>query len=354
METLPLEKIRVATDRVFTLEGKKALQYGTTEGYPPLREWIADNLSTDRIPTTADQILITGGSQQAIDLVSRLLLDPAGRVMVEEPSYNGALQALGLNEATIVPVGSDSMGPIPEELDRRAGEGEVAFAYLTPTLQNPSGKTYTNDRRQKIARVLDQWGIPLVEDDPYGKLLYSGETMNPLSSYLEEPSFLTGSFSKTVSPSLRIGYLRIPAPLVRKAIMIKQAMDLHTNLLSQMILYRFLEDFPFQMHLDFLRSSYREKRDLMLEAIHTEGLPLTIPLIPEGGMFLWARLPEGLDSGELARCGLEQGIAIVPGKAFFANGEGGRFIRINYTAPAKEQILPGIIRLKNALSICGY
>ena len=368
-ESLPVADMARAAQRVLALHGPRALQYGTTEGYAPLRAWIANRLCRQGLPTRENQILITGGSQQAMDLVGRFLLHPGDIVLTTEPIYNGAIQCFELQNAKVQPIPTDSSGPIPDRLRSllhpnrpcfRAGftslsrptlgsEKRPALLYLLPTLGNPSGSIISEQRRSELAKIIDESAVSFLEEDPYGEL-FEGVRLPFIQSMTRTPGFLLGSFSKIVAPSLRIGWIRADEDRIQQLVPFKQTMDLHTNLLSQMILHQFLSDVDLDAHIASIKSLYAERRNAMLQEIRNQNIELTSLEAPQGGMFLWLKFPEGLNTDELARLALEEGVAFVPGSAFFAESQKGqRFARLNFTAADCDQIRTGIARLKVAL-----
>jgi 2-aminoadipate transaminase len=344
-EALPVEAMRKAADRVFEREGIRALQYGTTEGYNPLREWIADYLCSEGIPTGPDNILITGGSQQALDLIGRLFLNPGDQVAVTLPTYNGAIQSFELSEASLICTESDNDGPLPNEIRRAILQG-AKFIYLTPTVANPSGRSISEKRRSEISEIIRTSGIPLIEDDPYSLLMFSDHSFRKMTSYMDGETILLGSFSKIVAPALRIGYIRAPENIISRMVPVKQAMDLHTSLVSQIILFEYLSHENLSKHISDAKASYRIKRDLILSELSAK-LPQLKTDIPDGGVFLWGRWGSPINSSELLYLATEEGVAFVPGSSFYPDG-GDNFIRINYSAPDLNRIPEGVDRLVKA------
>lgn len=377
-DSLPVAGMARAAQYVLSLYGGRALQYGTTEGFAPLREYVADMISRNGLKTNPQQILITSGSQQAMDLAGRYLLSP-GQVFTTEPMYNGAVQAFELQNARIHPLHGDAMGPtvagLQRILDSSSGihpEPGPAFQggfrslsglfgsirakeqssgsnvlYLVPTLGNPTGAVIPERRREEIRKTIQGSDLWLLEEDPYGDLVFDGSRLSYLSQGYESRSILLGSFSKTVSPSLRIGWLRASEEIIQEIVPLKQAMDLHTNLLSQMILHRFLEDADLELHLARLRQIYRHRMEAVLECLSSAAAPFQPETIPVGGMFLWIKTD--VDTDDLGRAGLAEGVAIVPGSAFFSQAEDGkRHFRINFSAIPAEDIRRGIQRLVKA------
>lgn len=367
--TLPVAEMARAAQYVLSRQGAAALQYGKSEGFEPLRSYIAEYLTGRGFPSNPDQILITSGSQQGMDLISRWLLRPGDSVFTTEPLYNGALQNFDAHQANIHPILSDDEGPCEAallaalhptrpaigggffSLSRRvSNDGGPGLLYLQPTLANPTGSVISNHRRQIIGKALHRFQGWMLEEDPYGELLFDSERPNFISSYHPARSVLLGSFSKIVSPSLRIGWVRAPESAIQSLLPLKQSMDLHTNLFSQMMLHRFLEDVDLTRHLDSVRTIYARKQQITLEALRRYNLQGRFQgefLAPGGGMFLWLRTE--VDSDALARVALDRGVAVVPGSAFFSNPEDGKsFIRLNYTAVDTQSIELGVQRLAQA------
>lgn len=379
-DSLPVAAIARAAQYVLARYGARALQYGTAEGYTPLREYVAAMISRNGFPTTPEQILITSGSQQGMDLVGRYLLS-SGHVYTTEPMYNGAVQSFELQGATIHSLDSDDRGPTARSVQKlaqqchrnhRKEQRNPAFPagfrslsgffgssstqtesngtrmlYLLPTLGNPTGAMIPEERREEIRQALKGSGLWLLEEDPYGDLIFDGSRMSQLSQGYESQSLLLGSFSKIVSPSLRIGWIRARAELIQEMVPLKQAMDLHTNLFSQMILHRFLEDVDLELHLRNLRQIYSHRMEAALAFLRDANTGWEPESIPAGGMFLWIRTD--VDSDALARAGLAEGVAVVPGSAFFSRPEAGRYhFRINFSAVPVEELRAGIERLSRA------
>ncbi len=370
-DTLPVAEIARAAQYVLSRQGAVALQYGTTEGYRPLREFVAEYLCKRGFATVPDEIIITSGSQQGMDLISRWLLKPGDPVYAVEPMYNGALQNFESHGACIVPLATDREGPIVHPLIQAFSAGKThapggflslsrssrfsvgkgpGLLYLQPTLDNPTGGVISTSRRMRIARALGHFRGWMLEEDPYGELLFDGHSESYISSLQPDRSLLLGSFSKIVSPSLRIGWIRGPSKAIDSLVPIKQSMDLHTNLFSQMVLHRFLQDTNLDSHLERIRDIYRNRQTKAIGALLRYGIIQDLPNPPAGGMFLW--IETEMDSDELARRAMSQGVALVPGSAFFSHpADGKRFFRLNYTAVDRDAIETGIERLARALSL---
>ncbi|HEY3281646.1 MAG TPA: PLP-dependent aminotransferase family protein [Armatimonadota bacterium] len=349
-ELFPLPAMRLAAKAALGGEDGSILQYSTTEGYPPLREWIAGYLNRMDIPAAPDQILVTSGSQQGLDLLAKLFIDPGDAVLVGNPTYLGALQVFNSYQARAVPVPSDAYGMDPAALAQALRRYRPKLAYLMPTFQNPTGTTLGLERRIELVKVLAEADVPFLEDSPYRELRYSGTAMPPLSSLAgDAPHAFLGTFSKTVAPGLRLGWIATEPSLLAKLVLAKQGADLHTGTLVQRALYRYLADSDVSSHLGRLRREYGRRRDAMVGALRRHfpaGVEWTEP---EGGMFLWVTLPEGANSTELLPRAIEQRVAYVPGSPFFALPGGENCMRLNFSNTSPERIEEGIERLAQVL-----
>jgi len=312
-DTFPVERLREHTARVLADAPSAALQYGPTEGYLALREWIAAQHGV-----SPANVLITTGSQQALDLLGKVLIDPGSRVLVETPTYLGALQAFSLSEPTFVSVPSDDDGPIVSELTPALTEG-ARFMYCLPNFQNPTGRRLPLERRRTLAELAAARGLLVVEDDPYGALSYRGDVLPSLHSMQPEAVVYMGSFSKVLAPGLRVGYLIAPSGLYAKLVQAKQAADLHTPSFTQRIVYETIKDGFLDTHVPSIRRLYGERCQAMLAAM-SRHFPAAVQWNrPEGGMFIWVKLPAGLDSSVLLEKAVARNVAFVPGAPFFAN-----------------------------------
>jgi len=330
---------------------ERSLQYSTTEGDPELRRRIADRLTVRGVPTDPDGLLITSGSQQALTLIATVLLEPGDRVLVEDPSYLAALQAFGLAGATPIPVPCDDDGLDPDALDALVAEHRPKLLYAVPTFHNPTGRTLPEERRRALAEAIARHRLWTVEDDPYGELRYAGEPVAPLAAREPAAPFVLAlsTLSKVAAPGLRIGWVRAPEALRRPLTIAKQAADLHSSTIDQAATARWLAHTDLDVHLERLRAVYRERRDAMLAA-----LPGALPEgstfnRPDGGMFLWVRLPEGHDAAALLPGVLEHQVAYVPGAPFFARAPDPRTLRLSFTTHAPDEIAEGLRRLAAAL-----
>ncbi|MFE5404407.1 PLP-dependent aminotransferase family protein [Streptomyces sp. NPDC056580] len=328
----------------------QALQYSTTEGEPALRSGLAARITSQGLPTTSDDLLVTTGSQQALSLLATALLEPGDTVLVESPCYLAALQVFGLAGARVVPVPGDEDGVDPDALEDLVARERPKLLYLVPTFQNPTGRTMPAPRREALAAVAARRGLWIVEDDPYGELRYDGERVPWIASCpgAEDRVVLLGSFSKVMAPGLRLGWLRAPAGLRRACAVAKQAVDLHTPSLNQLAAARCLDSLD--AHVGRVRAVYGQRRDAMLA-----GLPGALPegsvwTRPDGGMFLWVRLPEPYDTTALLPRVVEQDVAYVPGAPFYAAAPDRSTLRLCFVTQTPDEITEGLRRLGRGLA----
>ena len=331
---------------------QRALQYSTTEGHAPLREALAARMEARGLPTHPDDVLVTTGSQQALGLAASALVDPGDVVLVEDPSYLAALQSFALAGACLVPVPAGRDGPDLDALSALVTEHRPKLLYVVPTFQNPTGRTISHEGRARLAQLAGGLGLWLLEDDPYGELRYDGEAVPSLGSFpgAGDRTLAVSSLSKVLAPGLRIGWLRAPAALRRALTVAKQAGDLHTSTIDQMAAATVLAAGGMDAHLDRLRSVYRARRDALLG-----GLEAALPLWsrwnePEGGMFVWARLPDGHDAAALLPAALRHDVAFVPGAPFFAGAADHATLRLSFTTHRPEEIAEGLRRLGAAVA----
>ena len=362
-DVFPVERFQEACHKVLSEHGPEALQYGPTEGYQPLRQMIARNIARYGILATPDNVLITSGSQQALDLIGKLLINRGDRVLVEAPTYLGALQAFNVYGAQYVPVPVDEDGLLTEQLDASLRSGPK-FMYVLPNFQNPAGVTLSEGRRNQLILLADKYGIPIVEDDPYGQLRYEGEHIPPLvvldwENVRCDNTFTIGNviylstFSKTLAPGIRLAWIVAPEDVISKLVQLKQAADLHTSTFNQYVAYEVARDGFLDQHVKLIRQVYRERRDAMLHALQ-EYFPHEVTWThPKGGLFLWVTMPEGTDSQALFRAALAEDVAFVTGDCFYPsnNQEGGRHMRLNFSHSQPEQIREGIRRLSVAVKM---
>lgn len=345
-ELFPVQAIDEAFRTALARDGQSALQYGITEGHLPLREWIAARARSHGVAADADELLITTGAQQGIDLVAKVLLDPGDVVVVESPTYLAAVQTFAAYEARLVSVPGDDDGIELAGLERAFERHRPALLYLVPEFQNPKGSSLASARRPRVVELARRYGVPILEDDPYGELRFEGARRAPLIAHDSDGWVMRlGTFSKTLAPGLRIGWVHARGELMRRLVTAKQAADLHCGTLVQRAISALLEGFDYDGHLDSLRSMYRERRDAMEGALSRAMPEGTRWIHPEGGLFFWVELPAGVKDGDVFRSALEQGVAVVPGRGFFAHGEADRFIRLNFSNQSLARIETGVARL---------
>jgi 2-aminoadipate transaminase len=347
-DTFPVQAMREAAERVFDSAPREALQYAASEGFAPLREWVAEHLRASQGMTVdAAQVLLTTGSQQGLDLAAKVLIDPGSRVLVETPTYLGALQAFAPYEPRIEAVESDHEGPLPDALAR--AEPGARFAYLLPNYQNPSGHVYSEARREALLAVAREHGLPLVEDNPYGDLWYDAPPPRPLAARHPRGVLYLGSFSKVLAPGLRLGYLVAPPALYPKLLQAKQAADLHTSIFNQRLVHEVLRGGMLDAHVPTIRALYRAQRDAMAAALeaHLSGLARWVK--PAGGMFFWLELNEGVDTMALLPKAVEAGMAFVPGAAFFADAPRANTLRLSFVTVPPTKIEEGVALLARVL-----
>ena len=337
-KTFPIDAFKAAADHVLTHDGASALQYAASEGYGPLREAIAAQLPWDVSP---DQILITTGSQQGLDLVGKIMLDEGSRLLVETPTYLGALQAFSPQQPEVVGVESDERGVVVDDLDRKMGAGEhkARLIYLLPNFQNPTGRTMDEARRQAVVDRCATLGLPFLEDNPYGDLWYDEAPAAPLTARNPEGGMYLGSFSKVLAPGLRLGYIVAPKHIYPKLLQAKQAADLHTPSFNQRMVAEVIKDGFLDHHVPTIRALYKKQRDAMLDALKGNFADLDVSwTTPVGGMFLWVRMPEGIDTVKMLPAAVERNVAYVPGSAFYASQPDHRTMRLSYVTASEEQI----------------
>jgi 2-aminoadipate transaminase len=335
-----------ATARVLSHSPREALQYAASEGFAPLREWVATQLKAQGLAADASRVLITTGSQQGLDLVGKVLIDPGSTVAVESPTYLGALQAFSPFEPEFVAVDCDDEGPLPEALTRASG---ARFLYLLPNFQNPSGRCIGAARRDALAARAREIGLPIVEDNPYGDLWFDLPPPAPLAARLGEDAVYLGSFSKVLAPGLRLGYVLAPPALFPKMLQAKQAADLHSPGFNQRVVYEVIKDGFLETHVPTIRSRYRAQRDAMrlaLERYMPAGCRWTAPV---GGMFFWIELPGAIDATALLPQAVEAGVAYVPGATFFAGTQRESTLRLSFVTVGAEGIDRGVKALAQVL-----
>jgi len=359
-EVFPVARFQEACHRVLQRQSATALQYGPTEGYRPLRELIVEQMARYGILASVDNVLITSGSQQALDLIAKLLINRGDRILVESPTYVGALQAFDLMGAEYVSVPIDANGLQTSEMERALRSGPK-FMYVLPNFQNPGGVTLSRSRRDELVALSDKYGIPIIEDDPYGQLRYEGEHITPLvvldrTNLARDDGYKLGNviylstFSKVLAPGLRVAWIVAPPDVIGRLVQLKQSTDLHTSMFTQMVIYEAARDGFIDDHVKLIRRTYSQRRDAMLEALHDYFPPEVSWTHPQGGLFLWVTMPAGVDSSRMLQTALRQDVAFVPGDAFYPAGDPGSHMRLNFSNAQPEQIREGIRRLSIAVA----
>jgi len=357
-DVFPIQRFQEACQAVLQTNGATALQYSATEGYEPLREMLAQNMSRYGIGAQPENVMITSGSQQALDLIGKLLVNLGDRILVEAPTYLGALQAFNIYGAEYVSVPIDEDGLRTDLLEASLRLGPK-FMYILPNFQNPGGTTLSEARRHDLVLLADKYGVPIVEDDPYGQLRYEGEHLPPLlvidrrrdNGHSIANVIYLSTFSKTLAPGLRLGWIVAPSEVISKLVQLKQGADLHTATFNQIVAYEVARDGFLDEHVKLIRNVYRERRDVMLNALQEFFPPEVTWTRPKGGLFLWVTLPDGMDSQALFEAALKENVAFVPGESFYPkNGHPVTpHMRLNFSNAKPEQIHEGIRRLSIAV-----
>jgi 2-aminoadipate transaminase len=353
-ELFPEKEIAEAAQGIFAKYGTSALQYSVTEGLLALREKISAMLDTDTSHTGPQNIIITHGSQQGLDLISKLYLEKGRFVFTETPSYLGALQAFRLFEVDILPIASDEDGIQPQSLLKALKKQRPGLIYLMPNFQNPTGVSLSLERRLQIVDIVKEHDLLLLEDDPYGDLFFSGQKMPSLFTLGSSRNFIyMSSFSKTIAPGLRIAYLAGDEAMISKLAVVKQGTDLQTNTFGQYLVNEYLESNKYDSHKDLLRQTYKQRRDCMLAAMD-KYFPGSVSWnCPNGGMFLWVTLPGHYVAGDILLNCLARNVAFVPGQEFFSDGSGQNTIRLNFSNATPEKIEEGIKKIGEVLKEAG-
>jgi len=361
-ELFPIKKVEKACARILKKHGPTALQYSLTEGYPPLRQFIVEKMSRYGIVASMQNVLITSGSQQALDLVGKVLIDPGDVVITGAPTYVGAIQAFTAYQASFATVPLDDEGMMIDLLEQRIIETHPKFIYVLPNFHNPGGVTLSRERREKLVSLARQYGVPVIEDDPYGELRFEGKHIPPIvvidamrngeqaKGYFKGDVIYMSTFSKTLAPGLRLGWIVAPVEVVQKLVQAKQGSDLHTSTFNQVLAHEVIVDGFLEEHVMDIREMYRQRRDAMLAAMEQhfpEGVTWTRP---QGGLFLWVKLPVGVECLELMKEAIERKVAFVPGTAFYPDGRGCDTLRLTFSSCPTEMIDEGISRLGKAIA----
>lgn len=347
----PVEELKAATGNVFEFNCRDTFQYGNSEGYLKLREYISQRyLEKQGLDIPVDDILITNGSQQGLDLLGKTLLNDGEDTVIEEPGYLGAIQALSIYQPNFLPVPVSDDGMDLDKLSDAVRTRTPKLMYTVPNFQNPSGISYTEENRLAVAKILEGTKTLLIEDDPYGELRFSGERKTSFKKLLPEKTILLGSFSKTIVPGFRLGWVVAPSPIMKKLIVAKQATDLHTTHFTQSIIYQYLKNNDLDKHIKTIIEAYGNQCRAMLESIE-EFFPKSVHYTrPEGGMFLWARLPENVSSLDLFEMAIKDKVVFVPGRPFYVNNAATNTLRLNFSCVDEDTIKVGIERLAKAIN----
>lgn len=356
-EVFPVEEFKRACTYVLEHKGAESLQYGGTDGYVPLREMIARHTSAIGIKVDIDNILITSGSQQALDLLGKIFINRGDRILVESPTYLGALQAWNAYGAEYIAVPADENGMQTDHLEEALRIGPK-FIYVLPNFQNPTGTTLPLERRQKLVELADRYGVPIIEDDPYGQLRYEGEDLPAVELIDSQMRMSSGNytgnviylstFSKILAPGLRLAWAIAPKEVIRKLSLAKQGTDLHTSTFTQIVAHEVGQHGFIDRHVKVIQETYRERRNAMLDALE-EHMPAGVSWTkPNGGLFLWVTLPEKIDATEMLQEAINEKVAYVPGEFFHPDGSGKNTMRLNFSFCKPEVINEGISRLGKA------
>ncbi|WP_369434370.1 PLP-dependent aminotransferase family protein [Psychromonas sp. MME1] len=348
-DLFPIAELQKATNDLFADSGKDIFQYSNTEGYLPLRELIAADYKKKGLDIDVNEILITNGSQQGLDLLGKVLLNEGDQVIMEEPGYLGAIQAFDVYAAQFLSVPVDETGMDVVALQNVLDSSNAKLMYTVPNFQNPSGISYSDENRQAVANCLADKNILLIEDNPYGDLRFSGQDKQSFKALLPGKTILLGSFSKIVVPSFRLGWIVAPKELMAKLVIAKQAGDLHSNYFCQRLLHRFLQDNDLQAHIKEIVSVYGHQKQVMENAIKQYFPKQVTYFNPEGGMFLWVTLPKELSAMALFDLAIKEKVAFVPGDPFYVNKRGLNTLRLNFSSVAPDVIEEGIQRLGKVL-----
>lgn len=350
-ELFPIKEMQEVAIKVLSENGKEAMQYSTTEGYNPLRKQIVERMKKVDIDLSFENVLITSGSQQGLDFSGKIFLDPGDVVICESPSYLGAINAFKAYECQFREVETDEHGMMMDSLEKTIIDNPNAkFIYVIPDFQNPSGRTWSLERRQGLIDLAIKYDLVIVEDNPYGELRYEGEHLPAVKSLDKDGRVVfLGTFSKTFAPGLRIGWVAADNELLNKYIMVKQGADLQTSTISQRELAKFIETYSLDDHVEKIKTVYKVRRDLMIETMKEYFPESAKYIIPQGGLFIWVELPDNIDTKELMKKAVEEKVAFVPGGSFFPNSDTRNTMRLNFSNMDEENIVIGIKRLGKLL-----
>ncbi|MDC3417117.1 PLP-dependent aminotransferase family protein [Aquibacillus salsiterrae] len=350
-ELFPVEAVQQAFSKAIG-SGNKALQYGETEGVSELREHLAHRMAEKGIHRSSDNILVTSGSQQAIDLFSRIMFNPGDIVLTENPTYLAALQVFESYEVDVVAVDSDDEGMLEADLEEKITQLKPKCIYVVPTFSNPGGKVWSLERRKKLLEMAKKYHVVIFEDDPYGDIQFDQETTPPPIASMDDNQFVlyTSTFSKTVVPAMRIGWIVGPHQIIRLMAQAKQASDLHTNSISQHALVHLLNDFDLDGHIQTIRNTYHERMLVMKGLLDEVKIDDLTYLTPKGGMFFWVNMPKHINTTELLTTAVDQGVAFVPGAPFYVSDPEQNTMRLNFTNATPDLIQLGMERLVKVIN----
>lgn len=349
-ELFPLREFQEACRYVLEHEGSQALQYSVTEGYPPLKQYLMEKMHRYGVPAQQENILIVNGSQQALDLVGKVFIDPGDTILTDRPTYLGAIQAWTAYEARFVTVPLDEEGTRVDLMEDVLKREPVKFIYCLPNFHNPAGVTLSLERRQRLVDLAAKYGVFIVEDDPYGELRFEGEDITPVVVLHKENTVYLSTFSKTLAPGIRLGWIVAPDRVVSKLVQAKQGADLHTSIFTQMVANDICQRGILRQHVKVIRDTYKQRCDVMLDAM-AKYLPAGITWThPQGGLFLWVVLPEGVNAMEVLKSAVQEKVAFIPGFAFFPDGVSGQnTLRLTFATASPQMIEEGIRRLARAI-----
>jgi 2-aminoadipate transaminase len=350
-EMFPVRDFREACEWILSHDAQAALQYGTTEGYPPLKDYLVEAMQKYDLVAERDNVMLTNGSQQALDLIGKVFLDEGDEIITCQPTYLGAIQAWKVYGPSFVTVPLDDDGMNMDELEKTlAVHPNAKFIYVLPNFHNPAGTTLSQERRYRLVDLAARHGAFIIEDDPYGELRFEGEDLISIEALHKENTIYLSTFSKTLAPGLRLGWIVAPTQVIAKLIQAKQGADLNTSTLVQYLAYDICSRGLVKAHVKKIRQVYKERRDVMLQAMEEHFPPGVTWTRPQGGLFLWVRMPEYVDAEKLLKRAVEEKVAFVPGNAFYPNGTDGRCcMRLNFSNAQPEMMREGIGRLGRAI-----
>ena len=351
-ELFPTEELQAVCVKVLQEEGRSALQYSATEGYKPLREKIAERMTRQGMKVAADDVLITSGSQQGLEFSGRIFLNEGDIVICESPSYLGALNAFNVYRPKFVEITMDDDGMIIDDLEKALEKNheKTKFIYVIPEFQNPTGRTMSLERRKRLIELANKYDIPVVEDNPYGELRFEGEVIPSIKSMDTKGLVIhLGTFSKIFCPGYRLGWVVANPEILSKYITVKQGADLQSSTISQREVNRYMEMYSLDEHVEKIKALYKKRKNLMVQTMKEE-FPQTVKFTnPQGGLFTWLELPEGVDAAEVFKLAIAQKVAFVPGEPFYPNGGHANHARLNFSSMPEDKIVEGIKRLGKVL-----